>query len=275
MIAIKFPSDAGQRYYSIHIKYIFEMLRRIPGISISLVDIPYDINNVSFTCYIDGKEVIFSFSDDNYKFEDNPASKLDSITDIPIFKFHCGIANTFKSNVIPFAPVSFYDWDQYEKLQSIIRYKADGAISMNQRVYGNAADRRNTIKQLLIQKIPINLDLSIIPQENYWKSIEHKAVSIHVPGYCNNMIDRGQLQLMAFGCCTISPNLPEMLPHFKQFIPDVHYIRCAGDYSDLIEKIDWCKSHTNECVDIGNNAKTLFRTYFTPARIWEWIRNFL
>ena len=117
-----------------------------------------------------------------------------------------------------------------------------------------------------------NVKTKCLPNQiDYWMDINKCLVSVCVPGATNNMLDRGQWQYMAFGCCTISPILPELLPFDKKLIPDVHYIRCKDDYSDLLEKIEWCKQNREKCIEIGRNAKKLFLETSTPEKIVEWV----
>jgi len=76
---------------------------------------------------------------------------------------------------------------------------------------------------------------------------------------------------MALGCCTISPKLDNVLAFSKEVKPNIHYVECKADYSDLIDKIEWCKEDRDRCKKIGYNAKKLFRRTSTPYRIWKWM----
>jgi hypothetical protein len=73
------------------------------------------------------------------------------------------------------------------------------------------------------------------------------------------------------GCCTISPNLPEILPCNYTLEPDVHYIKCKDDYSDLIDKIEICKENPQFCKDIAQNAKKI-GNFCTAESLMKWIR---
>jgi hypothetical protein len=117
-----------------------------------------------------------------------------------------------------------------------------------------------------------NVDYTLTDQVDYWKKINGCLVSVHVPGFNNNILDRAQLQLMGFGCCTISPKLPELLPGYVPLVPGTHYLECKGDYSDIPSIIDWCKSNRDECIDIGLNAKGLFMNHCTPEVLTLWIK---
>ena len=93
-----------------------------------------------------------------------------------------------------------------------------------------------------------------------------------MPGQNNGMLDRAQLQYMFFGCCTLSPILPEILPYQKQFIPNVHYVPLQDDYSDLYEKIEWVKQNRRKCIKIGYNAKELCKENLNPVALVRWIK---
>ena len=77
---------------------------------------------------------------------------------------------------------------------------------------------------------------------------------------------------MALGCCTISPFLPTVLSYNKKLVPDQHYVMCKGDYSDLTEKIAWVAINKEEAIQIGKNAKDLFKETGLPVKQVEWIK---
>ena len=114
-------------------------------------------------------------------------------------------------------------------------------------------------------------DNKITDQVTYWKKANNCLVSVHVPGARNDMLDRAQYQFMAFGVCTISPYLKDVLPHRAVFQPDYHYVECKPDYSDLIEKIEWCKKNRKKCIQIGKNAKDYFIAFCLPRVIVRWM----
>ena len=89
------------------------------------------------------------------------------------------------------------------------------------------------------------------------------------------MLDRGQFQQMAFGACTISPEIPEWLPFHRRFIRDEHYVVCNTDFSDLLEKIEWCRENRSRCKAIGYNAARLFSETSTPRILIKWIKECL
>lgn len=251
---IKFPERISQRYWGIHFEYVLNMLQEA-GCSIDYYtreddNLVVEVNN--------NRWVDFNYWDSSEKYV---------ITGIPVFKFHC---NQLKDNIFSFSPVSFYDWAHYDFLRRNIKYKAKGIISCRQRAYAGALERRTTVQRLLRDYYEVKMNE--ITQIDFWQEIEDCLVAVCVPGFCNNMLDRGQFQYMALGACTISPEIPEYLPFNQKLISQEHYIKCANDYSDLIEKIEWCRNNTTKCINIGKSAQDLFLKTSVPTKTLEWIK---
>ena len=90
---IQFPINNGQRYYKIHYEFVHRVFEA-GSAQIELKQIPM-VNTSNFKCKIDGKDVIFCFSDDNNSFGINDPE----LNNIPVFKFHYGQGNLFGNNV--------------------------------------------------------------------------------------------------------------------------------------------------------------------------------
>ena len=260
---IKFPKqNTLHRCYGAHFEYVLNLLK-YADTNVELVDVETDV----FETVINGKTVLF----DNSDFAE-PLQPATDNSDI-VFKFHYEDQLKTNPKIIPFCPISFHDWDQYYALEQSIKYKCNtDLIIIKQRAYAGAKARRGRIRNLLHDKYGENADLDFKDTPvDFWNKINNCLVSVCVPGATNNMIDRGQLQYIAFGCCTISPNLPELLPYNQKLIPDVHYIKCEDDYSDILNKVEWCKLHRKKCIEIGNNVKALFKEYCNPYVLTNWI----
>lgn len=117
----------------------------------------------------------------------------------------------------------------------------------------------------------------LIDQVKYWREINEIDCAVFVPGQNEHILDRGNLQYLAFGCYTISPDLPEVLPFNRALVPGVHYARCKDDYSDLIDIIMRKRINSNPTSykKIGDNAKQLFQETCTPKAVGEWIKKHL
>ena len=60
-------------------------------------------------------------------------------------------------------------------------------------------------------------------------------------------------------------------PYYEHFYsdikPDVHYIPIKADLSDLIEKIQWAKTHDAEVKQIGLNGRRYAENFLLPKDI--------
>lgn len=258
-------------YYAAYVGYIRKLLE-YNGVSYTLhgtVNVGEVVSPTAtkFLMRMDDKRIIIDYSDN---LDYMPSwNEFDGY-----FKFHyCSEKHKHIKNARPFTPISFYDWNQYEKLKKEIMYTCNNDIVLNmQQPKANALKRRTYVQTLLKQRYKNNVILhSNETQPEYWKRINNCLVHVFVPGCRNDMIDRGHLQYMAFGCCTIAPPIIDELPYDKKPIPGIHYIQCLPDYSDLVEKIEWCRTHRNDCCVIGIQAKQLFEDSCTPKKLWTWI----
>ena len=257
MFKIIFPLDIGQRYYSIHYTYLLNILRYLN------CDITFkenlDIDNTSFRCLINNKSFIFDFADSN---------EYRKLGDDPIFKFHTKKEDLDK--VIPFPPVSFYNWEEFYELEKDIKYNACGYVTSRQRPYAGAAERRFKV-QALLKRCYRDVQTELLEQVDYWREISKTGVSVFVPGQNNNIYDRGHAQYLAFGCATISPYLPEILPFNREIVENYHYVKCLDDYTDFPALIDDVLVKPDYLKQVGENAKKLFRETSTPGAIGNWI----
>ena len=249
-------------YYNTHVRYFRGLLDSLK--------IPYilegDIKTTKFPVTIDDKRILIDFSD-HPDYLDN----WDSFD--AYFKYHYSHSLHGGCNKVhPFAPISFYDWTQYRELAGRIKYTcASNTILNMQQPYAGALERRTKVQQMLKSRYLNEVVTRPISQIDFWKKINDCLVHVFVPGARNDMVDRGHLQYLAFGCCTIAPPIIDVFPYNEQIKPDVHYIECAEDYSDLVEKIEWCKQHREFCICVGRAAKELFERTCTPQRLWDWI----
>jgi len=215
-----------------------------------------------------GVRFLFDFSDHYFDFLPNWA-EFDAY-----YKFHyVESAHGDCERVFPFAPVSFYDWIQYYRIKKEINYTCNANIVLNmQRPGGGAIERRTHVQSMLTRKYgALAVTNANSSQVEYWKKINNCLVHVFVPGACNNMLDRGHLQYLAFGCCTIAPKIIDMLPYYEKLVPGTHYVECRPDYSDLIDKIEWVRSNRECAIEIGKNAKALFERSCEPDKLWNWV----
>lgn len=252
----------AKRYYKRFYRFMIQSLRNA-GAEITFTECT-SVGQHKFMMTIDDCEVIIDYGD---------AKTLDeSLLSYPYYlKFHYDKRLHAKyNNVYPLTPVSFYDWPAFEELRPTIQYQAKGAAIVNrQRPYGNARERRQKVQNLLSRHFKDRVKTRMVNQVDFWQEINEALVGVFVPGQRIDILDKGQLQYMAFGACTISPELCNTLPFFRDLIPNYHYLQCKPDFSDLTDIIKWCDNHREACKKIGQNAQDLFLTSCTPTKKWQ------
>lgn len=226
------------------------------------------------SCEYNGRQIIFEYSD----FPELGDDWMGQYSHLPIFKFHYnhdlhgGMSNVFPIGPCMILPSDLYGFKKYYELREIFQYTCSNDVISNRQEPRRLAAERRTHVQRTLRTYGNNLDINWKgSQLEFWKSNEHCLASVCVPGACNNMLDRGHYELLGLGVCTISPYIPTTLPQGEHLISGVHYIKCCDDYSDLIEKIEFCRANRDACQVIGHNAKQLFDTISTPTKYWEWI----
>ena len=48
--------------------------------------------------------------------------------------------------------------------------------------------------------------------------------------------------------------------------PNVHYVEVKRDFSDMLEKIEWCRENDSICKDIAENGKKFILQFMNPAQ---------
>ena len=174
--------------------------------------------------------------------------------------------------MFPFSPTSFLDWDQFERTRKGIVYGAGDKILFAQALHHGTPcyERRALLRRIIPAEFGARCDTNFYPLEQYWQQINQALVRVFAPGTRNDMLDRGQGQYMALGCCTISPPLATVLPGYVCLEPWIHYVPCEPDYSDVCAKIRWCEEHRPECLAIGAQAAEVFARCSTPSALVAW-----
>lgn len=62
---------------------------------------------------------------------------------------------------------------------------------------------------------------------------------------------------------------------YYDFLPWIHYVPIATDFSDLREKYEWCESHPEECEIMIRNCLELFQTIYRFQNAVEYTKNVL
>lgn len=252
------PGNKNHRYYFSHLKFYLDSFTHAGH------EVRYDSrvpspHQTKFEVIIERRRVLIDISDHPDVIDITPYAVA--------FKIHWNN----HPGMIPLCPVSFYDWQQYYSLQPKISYQCKGKILNNQRPYGNALKRRTLIRQILVKRYKSLVDYEQTKPLEFFAKINNCVVSVCVPGATNDILDRGQLQYMGLGACTLAPPLIGFMPFGLKLEPNTHYVCCSPTYGDIIEKVDWCMEHPEECKQIGQNAKDLFQKACTPERISSWV----
>jgi len=257
-------------YYRTHVRYFKCLLDHIK-ISYTLRgsvgdgDTACD-NSTKFLVKIANKRIVMDFSD-HYDYLPN-WNTFDGY-----FKYHYSNAiHGPLKGIHAFAPISFYNWNEYYQYSKSINYKCNLNLVLNMQKPGGAAVlRRTQIQRYLNLRYSSGVDTSVVPQREYWTKINNCLVHVFIPGARNDILDRGHLQYLGFGCCTIAPPINDVLPYNEQLKDNLHYVQCRADYKDLLDKIEWCRTDRQGCIRTGSRAKALFQRACTPVKLWEWI----
>jgi hypothetical protein len=85
---------------------------------------------------------------------------------------------------------------------------------------------------------------------------------------------------MQSGSVTLSAASPWESFFTRLFEPWVHFVPIANDFSDLAERLDWCRAHDDECRQIALNARRHAASVYRPeyvarvvARQWRTLLN--
>jgi hypothetical protein len=221
-----------------------------------------------FSCLYNNQQIIFDFS--NHKpFQYDPQSGL------PYFKFHYSYdfpPHKQHKNVFPMIPQMMFRWEDFIGFRDNIQYRAIGDLVLNnQRPRAGALLRRTKAQKMLKDAYGKNVNTDYIDR-NKWLLLHNDClVSVAIPGAREDILDKGCVEEFGIGACVICPEITIVLPEYAILEKWRHYIPIKYDFSDLIEKVEWCKLHRNECVEVGRNCRKLFDGLFSPAAVWEWI----
>jgi hypothetical protein len=271
-----FPIEYKQHKYKlIHFDFFIQYAKHA-GINVELVDSNDTVfisdDKLIFSCTFNGKQFIVDYADHSYK---NWISDFDNI---PYFKFQTTISNRIG---IPLGPPMVgvkkqgskgATLTEYFTCRNSFNYVPGYKILSKQLPNGAATDRRNYVHQILLDKFNNSVDIDANDDQiDFWKLHETCLVSVCVPGATNNMVDRGHIEQIGLGVCTISPYLTTLFPGNTELTPGTHYIQCKDDYSDLIQIIEELQRDKGLSKYIGDNAKRFYNTFYTPSIYWKWI----
>ena len=271
---IEIDSNYVNSYYLDLHYYFFLGYAKLAGIEIKLVNNDEYIKTPEyatawFPCRINGKLVIIDFSDFwNWSIPQLNAKYL---------KFQ----STDKTEIpcVPLGPPivgqkgdkNKASLEEYFELKQKFQYTPGEVILSQQIPGGNAKERRILVQTLLKNNFSKVETFGKMNQLDFWNAHENCLVAVCVPGATENMVDRGQLELIGLGVPTVSPTLTTRFVDDCLLQPDIHYIKCRDDYSDLVDIISSVMNDPDYLITIGNNAKEFFNQHYTPEKYWKWI----
>jgi len=275
-IFLKFPKDYLVHKYGLIHFHFFVQYAKIAGVNVELVDSDSQIfiadDHLIFSCTVNDQQIIVDYADHSTRNWKNFYPGL------PYFKFQTTSNNSkdFISLGPPMVGVKRKGTKgatvrEYNNIRYNYDYRPGQSILCKQLPNGAAIDRRNYVHQLLKENFS-DVDVTAdCDQIDFWHAHERCLTAVCVPGATNNMVDRGHLELLGLGVCTISPELYTVFPNNKTLIPGRQYIRCRDDYSDLIDIIKVLQKNPSRCERVGQSARAFYNKNYTPEKYWQWI----
>ena len=232
-------------------------------------------NGTWMSMTVNGKQLVVDFSD---KWEEG-LKRFDEYEKYIKIQYNIGHDCSQFKRLFPSMPaldIRNYDhlmtfWDMVQQGNF---YLANGDTILScQRAHTRALERRTNVQALLKKTYKYYADIELTNQLTMWNKHKDCLVAVVVPGAQNHMIDRQHLEQIALGVCTIAPSLDTVLCYWKKLENGIHFIQCKDDYSDLLEKIEWCRNHREECRIIGQNARQFFLDFCAPKPYWKWLQS--
>lgn len=60
---------------------------------------------------------------------------------------------------------------------------------------------------------------------------------------------------------------------YDEFLPGVHYVELKEDFSDILEKYQWCESHPEECLKMIENCKELCKKIYCFTNVVKYTKS--
>lgn len=273
---LRFPAESRlHKYNLIHFRF-FVQHAMLANVDVELVPSDDQVfvanDKLVFSCTVNDQQIIVDYADHSTKNWKN------LYPDLPYFKFQTTQKNS--QDLIPLGPPMVgikrsgskgATLREYNRVRKFYDYVPGTAILCKQLPNGAAVDRRNHVHQMLLDNLTDVDVLANSSQKEFWTAHKNCLSAVCVPGATNNMVDRGHMELLGLGVCTISPELYTVFPGNIKLTPDHHYYRCADDYSDLLDIIEHLKNNPDRCKEIGNNARIFYEDYYAPRKYWQWI----
>jgi hypothetical protein len=258
--------EAQHAYYVTHYKHVKNYLSFVGNVIVTNDDTTIDgTSNNNFIVTIDGKRIMFDYSDFDYNTVE--LEKLDA--DIKYFKIHT--TEKSHSRCLPFPPMSFIDWDIYDRLENVVTYNPTGSIFYKCKAYGAATERREMVLSMLESYHGVPVDFTYTKQLQYFESLKNCRINVVVPGARIDILDRTHLQSFAFGIPVITSKISTLLPFGEKFEAGIDYIECLPDFSNVIDLIETYKNDIEYLNFISNNCRTKFLATCSTLSVAKWL----
>jgi hypothetical protein len=274
VINLKFPIEYRTHKYSlIHFNF-FLHYAKAAGVNIELINSTDTVyiadDKLIFSCLINDQQIIFDYADHSTR------TWAQDFPNLKYFKFQTTTSNTEIPLGPPMVGVKMYGTKgatvrEYLELKNRFKYTPGSSVLCKQIPNGAAIERRNYVHSLLKENFK-DIDISTGENQiNFWLKHENCLAAICVPGATNNMVDRGHIELVGLGVCTISPELYTLFPWGKKLQPNVEYLMCNDDYSNLVDIIKFLQNTPVRAKEVGINAKHFYDKFYHPIKYWRWI----
>lgn len=275
-VVMQFPNSyLEHRYGLIHFNF-FVQYAKLAGVEVDLVTPDHQIfiseDQLVFSCVVNNQQIIVDYADHHSR------DWQENYPGIPYFKFQT--IPTQSADFTPLGPPMIgikragtkgATLREYNRVRYHYDYQPVAGVLCKQLPNGAAVDRRNQVHALLNENFDHVDTAADQDQIAFWEQHQNCLAAVCVPGATNNMVDRGHIELIGLGVCTISPELYTVFPQNQTLVPGTHYIKCKDDYSDLVDIVRALQHTPSVAKTIGNNAREFYESYYTPAQYWQWI----
>ena len=73
------------------------------------------------------------------------------------------------------------------------------------------------------------------------------------------------MELLALGVCCLFSGHSDLFCGGDKLLPWKHYIPVYEDYSNLLDRLAWARTHRDRCRQIGHNARQFWLAHCHPS----------
>ncbi len=134
---------------------------------------------------------------------------------------------------------------------SIFNFMKDNGIRISQRAYfaSDAVDKTNIV-------CPPHLSREEMIQHKYILDIDGNACTWDATAWKLNS-----------GSVIFKPESDWKQWFYDEYLPWKHYVPIKDDFSDIQERIDWCESNQDKCIEMVSSCKALFQDIYKHTNV--------